>query len=70
MELKALLCIACGCSHCNDKVRCCAGARAQEAKAPKVEAKLADENSGGWDYGLVDESSEEGGNDVVNVGWM
>jgi len=28
-----LLCVVCGGGHCDDKVRCCAGLRAEDAKA-------------------------------------
>ena len=37
-------------------------------EAAGCEAKLADEDGGGWDCWLFGESSEEGGYDVVNVG--
>jgi len=68
VEAETLLCIACGGGHCDDEVRCCAGSRAEEAKSAGSEAKLADEDGGGWDCWLVGEGSEEGGYDVVDVG--
>ncbi len=67
MEAETLLCIACGGGHCDDKVRCRTGSRAEEAVSAESKAKLADEDGGGWDCWLVGESSEEGGYDVVNV---
>jgi hypothetical protein len=68
VEAKTLLCIACGGGHCDDKVRCHAGSRAEEAESAGSKARLADEDGRGWDCWLVDESSEEGGYDVINVG--
>ncbi len=41
--MKTLLCVACGSGHCDDKVRCRAGSRVEEAEAARSEAKLADE---------------------------
>ena len=68
MEAETLLCIAYGCGHCDDEVRCRAGSGAEDAETAGSEAKLADEDGGGWDCWLVGEGSEEGGYDVVDVG--
>ncbi len=68
MEAETLLCIACGGSHCDDKVRCRAGSRAEEAESAGSEANLADEDGRGLDCWLVGEGSGEGGYDVVDVG--
>ena len=68
MEAETLLCIAYGCGHCYDEVRCRAGSGAEDAETAGSEAKLADEDGGGWDCWLVGEGSEEGGYDVVDVG--
>jgi hypothetical protein len=53
VEAETLLCIACGGGHCNDKVRGRAGSRAEEAESAGSEAKLADEDGGGWDCGWL-----------------
>ena len=63
-----MLCIAYGGGHCDNKVKCRAGSRAEETKSARGKAKLADEDSRGWDCWLVGEGSEEGGYDVVDVG--
>ena len=68
MEVETLLCIAYGSGHCDDKVRCRAGSRAEEAESARGEAKLANENGGGWDCWLVGEGSEEDGYNIVDVG--
>ena len=68
MKAETLLCIACCGGHCDDEVRCRAGSRAEEAESAGSEAKLADEDGGGWDCWLVGEGSEEGGYDIVDVG--
>ncbi len=53
MEADTLLCIAYGCGHCDDEVRCRAGLGAEDAETAGSEAKLADEDGGGWDCWLV-----------------
>ena len=68
MEAETLLCIAYGCGHCYDEVRCRAGSGAEDAETSGSEVKLADEDGGGWDCWLVGEGSEEGEYDVVDVG--
>jgi len=68
VEVETLLCIAYGGGHCDDEVRCRAGLRAEEAESAGGEAKLADEDGGGWDCWLVGEGSEEGGYDIVDDG--
>jgi hypothetical protein len=70
VEAETLLCIVYGGGHCHcdDEVRCRAGPCAEDDESTRSEAKLADEDGGGWDCWLVGEGSEEGGYYVVDVG--
>jgi len=42
--------------------------KAEEAESARGEAKLADEDGGGWDCWLVGEGSEEGGYNIFDDG--
>ena len=68
VDAETACCVAGGGRHRDDKVRCGPGAGAEEAEAAGGEAKLANEDGGGWDCWLVGEGSEEGGYNVVDVG--
>jgi len=68
VDVETACCVAGGGRHRDDKVRCGAGAGAEEAEAAGGEAKLANEDGGGWDCWLGDEGGEEIGDDGVDVG--